>query len=117
MRISDWSSDVCSSDLLTRQLYPRHCQRLLANLAVSRIFHGSSRLICWRRQSPHRSTGSSAICLDARSSCRSEEQTSELQSLMRISYAVFGLNKKKYSVIIHIPLILQRSYVISNINK
>src|SRR3546814_9897995 len=27
--------------------------------------------------------------------CRSEEQTSELQSLMRISYAVFGLKKKK----------------------
>src|SRR3546814_6745989 len=28
-------------------------------------------------------------------SCRSEEHTSELQSLMRISYAVFCLNKKK----------------------
>src|SRR3546814_8122883 len=31
-----------------------------------------------------------------RSSCRSEEHTSELQSLMRISYAVFCLKKKKY---------------------
>src|SRR3546814_3657929 len=31
---------------------------------------------------------------DARSSSRSEEHTSELQSLMRISYAVFCLNKK-----------------------
>src|SRR3546814_8147879 len=31
----------------------------------------------------------------ARSSCRSEEHTSELQSLMRISYAVFCLKKKK----------------------
>src|SRR3546814_9028887 len=32
---------------------------------------------------------------------RSEEQTSELQSLMRISYAVFCLNKKKYTNIQH----------------
>src|SRR3546814_4019881 len=31
---------------------------------------------------------------------RSEEHTSELQSLMRISYAVFGLNKKKHKKII-----------------
>src|SRR3546814_3948646 len=30
-------------------------------------------------------------------SCRSEEHTSELQSLMRISYAVFCLKKKKYT--------------------
>src|SRR3546814_3306568 len=33
----------------------------------------------------------------ARRSCRSEEHTSELQSLMRISYAVFCLKKKKHS--------------------
>src|SRR3546814_3136198 len=42
-------------------------------------------------------TGSCAarpICLTSR---RSEEHTSELQSLMRISYAVFCLKKKKYS--------------------
>src|SRR3546814_1999792 len=46
-------------------------------------------------------------------SCRSEEHTSELQSLMRISYAVFGLKKKKtlqhikaYQVIKHAHLIL-----------
>src|SRR3546814_10249100 len=32
---------------------------------------------------------------------RSEEHTSELQSLMRISYAVFCLKKKKHSVIIN----------------
>src|SRR3546814_1978431 len=30
--------------------------------------------------------------------CRSEEHTSELQSLMRISYAVFCLNKKKIDI-------------------
>src|SRR3546814_5860804 len=33
----------------------------------------------------------------ARPQCRSEEHTSELQSLMRISYAVFCLKKKKHS--------------------
>src|SRR3546814_4492203 len=32
---------------------------------------------------------------------RSEEHTSELQSLMRISYAVFCLKKKKYTIILH----------------
>src|SRR3546814_6556480 len=34
-------------------------------------------------------------CTSARAACRSEEHTSELQSLMRISYAVFCLKKKK----------------------
>src|SRR3546814_6903950 len=35
-----------------------------------------------------------------RNSCRSEEHTSELQSLMRISYAVFCLKKKKNNILI-----------------
>src|SRR3546814_2961658 len=35
---------------------------------------------------------------DADVPCRSEEHTSELQSLMRISYAVFCLKKKKYNI-------------------
>src|SRR3546814_7692312 len=39
--------------------------------------------------------GSSTASTRWRSSFRSEEHTSELQSLMRISYAVFCLNKKK----------------------
>src|SRR3546814_3949327 len=34
---------------------------------------------------------------------RSEEHTSELQSLMRISYAVFCLKKKKYHLNTHTP--------------
>src|SRR3546814_1178184 len=36
---------------------------------------------------------------------RSEEHTSELQSLMRISYAVFCLKKKKYYISYHIPIL------------
>src|SRR3546814_8394247 len=50
-------------------------------------------LICWRifitSTSERRSAASAAI------SVRSEEHTSELQSLMRVSYAVFCLKKKK----------------------
>src|SRR3546814_5238615 len=37
---------------------------------------------------------------DIRRALRSEEHTSELQSLMRISYAVFCLKKKKYNPIL-----------------
>src|SRR3546814_3391313 len=40
-------------------------------------------------------TGSNAARSTAARRCRSEEHTSELQSLMRISYAVFCLKKKK----------------------
>src|SRR3546814_7163667 len=52
------------------------------------------------RNAPHRATGA----VDQRRAARSEEHTSELQSLMRISYAVFCLKKKntisiKYSTI------------------
>src|SRR3546814_4795280 len=41
---------------------------------------------------------------------RSEEHTSELQSLMRISYAVFCLKKKKKKKQLHIHLINQHKY-------
>src|SRR3546814_1823103 len=40
-------------------------------------------------------TPTDIVCLPARNAIRSEEHTSELQSLMRISYAVFCLKKKK----------------------
>src|SRR3546814_5944732 len=71
MRISDWSSDVCSSDL--HPSVPRQPQGQ---------FH-------WGRNcaAPPLPTPESARP-------RSEEHTSELQSLMRISYAVFCLKKK-----------------------
>src|SRR3546814_2802570 len=78
MRISDWSSDVCSSDL-------RHQCRNGGFAGESPICGGLSPSFClWRA---HRS-----ICQG--SGFRSEEHTSELQSLMRISYAVFCLTKK-----------------------
>src|SRR3546814_5317651 len=106
MRISDWSSDVCSSDLLVR--YFRN--------ALQRRRRGRVIRLKLERGMPSDLT---ALLLDSLTEgdaiitevdgiigigdvsqlvdCdrpRSEEHTSELQSLMRISYAVFCLKKK-----------------------
>src|SRR3546814_10397197 len=104
MRISDWSSDVCSSDLEARHLCADHrffdgfdrCQdiesfrfRALRNAFVVIVESGRRR--GWRRN------GSAVICrrcLLSAKEARSEEHTSVLQSLMRNSYAVFCLKKK-----------------------
>src|SRR3546814_9973478 len=93
MRISDWSSDVCSSDLRTAAYGsppPRRRRARERDRAPKRRN---------RRRRAEAAPASPAIrgC-DAASSSdwrrRSEEHTSELQSLMRISYAVFCLKKK-----------------------
>src|SRR3546814_6140578 len=74
MRISDWSSDVCSSDLSGMDMGDMsmrdfsNAPEVAKNPGVQTI---------------------SPMPMD-----RSEEHTSELQSLMRISYAVFCLKKK-----------------------
>src|SRR3546814_10026254 len=84
MRISDWSSDVCSSDLSS------FARRVLTlpRRSASRRSGRRARSCAWRRSDevPTRANCGSAS--------RSEEHTSELQSLMRISYAVFCLKKK-----------------------
>src|SRR3546814_10130900 len=94
MRISDWSSDVCSSDLHLRfvlklphlvvDLLQRadRGQRVLDQ--VGRVNHRPLRLRGRQRAEQSGSDGRK----------RSEEHTSELQSLMRTSYAVFCLKKK-----------------------
>src|SRR3546814_1066403 len=116
MRISDWSSDVCSSDLAEAEL-----QEVLAKLeaeGANPTLAASQR--AWteyrRHQAEYRSRindpmpGSIApmIYHDEMEKIsrariaeldRSEEHTSELQSLMRISYAVFCLTKKKTTLI------------------
>src|SRR3546814_9271367 len=111
MRISDWSSDVCSSDLgygvrLVRG--PAELGAYLEGFPAGEAFilqdyvdwQGEAGVLYVRlpgepagrifslgfRSFPH-------VVGDGRS--RSEEHTSELQSLMRISYAVFFLKKKK----------------------
>src|SRR3546814_4693127 len=107
MRISDWSSDVCSSDLIF-MLFHVAAQTLsphiLAGVGFEHRDDGFALLIGDRIE---RLVGvlDGADRLDDRvgrrkgvephRALRSEEHTSELQSLMRISYAVFCLKKKK----------------------
>src|SRR3546814_2511338 len=122
MRISDWSSDVCSSDLLDQWLdddrtdfmrmrFERafHVPELPARV-VFPAFSCATRIAVGRghvdRLQQQRRVG---VAIHARAAHRqraerfavvtvferSEEHTSELQSLMRISYAVFCLKKKR----------------------
>src|SRR3546814_9408738 len=86
MRISDWSSDVCSSDLT-------------ANIGIHHVHHLASRIPYDRlpgvlRDHPELAGTSRLTFLQSLGCIRSEEHTSELQSLMRISYAAFCLKKK-----------------------
>src|SRR3546814_7776923 len=93
MRISDWSSDVCSSDLISaltsrrlakHYLLPRPCPSDGPLAASRNMSVNSGPITAIRTRSDN----------DGKTD-RSEEHTSELQSLMRISYAVFCLKKKK----------------------
>src|SRR3546814_10434740 len=97
MRISDWSSDVCSSDL-----FVGHVGSHRGNLSEENpaLYRRRGCLTCFVAGNPP-GTGSGGgvtvfettpLVLSKR---RSEEHTSELQSLMRISYAVFCLKKKR----------------------
>src|SRR3546814_8366692 len=96
MRISDWSSDVCSSDLPKTESDRRERQiSLRDDRACPRpgrnAPHPASHIPPKRAESGYIQPKAN----DARwLSDRSEEHTSELQSLMRISYAVFCLKKK-----------------------
>src|SRR3546814_5465195 len=101
MRISDWSSDVCSSDL-----YEGKTQ---LNIRANEVDIMSSRKDQNESGGHRNRDGMGGNSLPPQEelddsvpfiSCdfaveRSEEHTSELQSLMRISYAVFCLKKKK----------------------
>src|SRR3546814_10430293 len=104
MRISDWSSDVCSSDLwrLPRSILwtlsasdfqtPRATQSGVGAMSVDHVRIGVS--------GPCQTASPTSIGYvpsprpeASKSIDRSEEHTSELQSLMRTSYAVFCLKK------------------------
>src|SRR3546814_10579425 len=110
MRISDWSSDVCFSDLKARNpialTSPASAASKAANCTSARWALPTSSELGRRLNRP-----GSLIVRPSPMPCRqpfddesnalavepdrSEEHTSELQSLMRISYAVFCLKKKK----------------------
>src|SRR3546814_2539606 len=108
MRISDWSSDVCSSDLHGLD----GAAQLVAAVAAQRAQQIPGEALGMQAQQ-HRRVGlrladhdgevlHAAVVGTKRDDARllgagqrSEEHTSELQSLMRISYAVFCLKKKQ----------------------
>src|SRR3546814_8375846 len=109
VRISDWSSDVCSSDLLqgrphragVLQLHPRRPQGPGRYRAEDRQLRLPDAPSGRRRPGRHHHRGRLRNRArpqggrGGRRRRRSEEHTSELPSLMRISYAVFCLKKKK----------------------
>src|SRR3546814_3827779 len=125
MRISDWSSDVCSSDLgVKRRFLDRMTTTDMGRLLKGAQFMtekaggsdvGGIELTARRDGDRWRLHGEKWFCSHADGDValllarpegapagtrglalfRSEEHTSELQSLMRISYAVFCLKKKK----------------------
>src|SRR3546814_2718987 len=119
MRISDWSSDVCSSDL-PRYADGRRGGRRSARVPFRVAAHAPRHRRISRRTarslprgsrsaipSPAASSSASRSSPERRAACRdrrrSEEHTSELQSLMRISYAVFCLKKNKTETNLHHP--------------
>src|SRR3546814_9410518 len=118
MRISDWSSDVCSSDLILPSdregragvgrraadhqhelVRPREAVGDRLQLSHDRGHQLYSEQLLRRQSLAHDPQPVSARLYRAiqlrQHPERSEEHTSELQSLMRNSYAVFCLKKKK----------------------
>src|SRR3546814_3535532 len=108
MRISDWSSDVCSSDLSPSSSTSRRTPddlalRLLGALADPHLDGGGTQVevlaqaalevpqVGGRHLAVREEREGGRVGGGLRGVERSEEHTSELQSLMRISYAVFCL--------------------------
>src|SRR3546814_1270964 len=119
MRISDWSSDVCSSDLpmnvkngtasrvsllmMPNRRSGKAWNKDSGNSPISLASHpkpkpvaaklkATGKPVSRKNISPQNISGTKLLIKN--SITRSEEHTSELQSLMRISYAVFCLKKK-----------------------
>src|SRR3546814_6794376 len=109
MRISDWSSDVCSSDLFLNRRSIDEAGIALLERAASK--HKSVALLMldldnFKNVNDVHGHAAGDLVLQTAAkrieslmppsalTARSEEHTSELQSLMRISYAVFCLKKK-----------------------
>src|SRR3546814_2921831 len=116
MRISDWSSDAVSSDLLEHgeEAHRAAAAEEMGEIKIDR-FHRAAEAAFKRhaivggQRRCHRRSGAGVVAQvedllaqrrvgdrqPAAAVARSEEHTSELQSLMRISYAVFCLKKKQ----------------------
>src|SRR3546814_2904779 len=101
MRISDWSSDVCSSDLdigwdlsVASIWRPKATQNIVGRLSAAVLLPGKG----FKDLFDNQERDKAYVSILANLIVRSEEHTSELQSLMRISYAVFCLKKKKTTI-------------------
>src|SRR3546814_1614663 len=113
MRISDWSSDVCSSDLrlalsdariahdragAERRRPARELRRIVEPVRPRRLPARIARIAAHRRRLPaggRMSLRPDLAIIADHVVPRSEEHTSELQSLMRSSYAFFCLKNKQ----------------------
>src|SRR3546814_7614764 len=121
LRISDWSSDVCSSDLVGKDVgelagldrsygvVVRDAAEQEQSIVPADIMLNTIGDLLDRNYPVYErflSAGINVLCHGTQSynpffenrGIRSEEHTSELQSLMRISYAVFCLKKNTTSV-------------------
>src|SRR3546814_1999663 len=107
MRISDWSSDVCSSDLVASLVgfFGLNSKRGASTCSMSKLAAIAFKVSLTASVTAASAASGSAIRLVKRARAlpgasrvarplRSEEHTSELQPLMRISYAVFCSKKK-----------------------
>src|SRR3546814_1080896 len=108
MRISDWSSDVCSSDLFRMKARVLYDSSEKTDAGPYSTLSGKDNVPRWARASRSHCLALIMLSYEAGSrgladsrprmirhaAARSEEHTSELQSLMRISYAVLCLKKK-----------------------
>src|SRR3546814_4063330 len=106
MRISDWSSDVCSSDLLTATLsdIARGAETMAVRLSdrargtgqdAAMVAGATVQSLAGLQELGDRGRAlADTMAQIVGDGARSEEHPSELQSLMRISYAVFCLKKK-----------------------
>src|SRR3546814_6172067 len=122
MRISDWSSDVCSSDLQQQIIFDVEDARGVVGALQKRAELREMKAIAAQHRAGQRAAHLAVLAPNRRQHVgqvvlahrtleqrdkrhpagvhrlphpRSEEHTSELQSLMRNSYAVFGVKKKK----------------------
>src|SRR3546814_3270034 len=116
MRISDWSSDVCSSDLSSRmqaeftarlgisywirvEIFQRKFMIKFLNNFIQQLgpffFYAIGGYLAIRGQLDVGTVVAAVSAHKEMAAPRSEEHTSELQSLMRISYAVFCLKNKQ----------------------
>src|SRR3546814_5279765 len=104
MRISDWSSDVCSSDLIVEPKVFGDDRGFFMESWNARAFEAAGIAGPWVQDNHSRSARGvlrglhyqvrqtqGKLVRATAGAVRSEEHTSELQSLMRISYAVFCL--------------------------